>query len=106
MANTKKATSRMLSETTTDLDIIRTMPSRFVWGQVTAIHDIGPYTFVETDEGGFHVYVDGKDTCHSATTLDRALIIAVARKNLEANTARWMGQACWKLLGIEFKDGE
>lgn len=93
-------------DTTTDLEIIRKSPRRFTWGKIDKIHDIGPYTIVEyTDKSTkcptFHVYVDGKCTGTSTTTFDGALLIAIGRKNLEANEARWMSIAAGKLLGVK-----
>jgi hypothetical protein len=62
----------------------------FPWGPVVAIHEISDYQIVEylQDHSGhrdpraweghgeraFHPYIDGKDTCMSALTLDSALI--------------------------------
>jgi hypothetical protein len=93
-------------KTTTDLNVIRNNPRRFTWGQVAKIHDIGPYTIVEfvrhdSTEVCFHLYVDGKDECSSCSTLDGALVLAIARKHLEANEARFMAMAATKLLGIK-----
>ncbi len=92
-------------ERTTDLEVIRNRPRAFTWGTVLKVHDIGPYTIVEfqhREEGvAFHVYVDGKDTSNSTSTLESGLIYAIARKNLEVNEARWMAIGARKLLGLK-----
>lgn len=94
------------SETTTDLDVIRKHGHRFTWGYVTEIYDIGPYTIAKyRDNNGenirFHVYVDGKCTSNSCHTLEGALLLAMARKHLEVNEARYMAMGACKLLGIK-----
>ena len=96
----------MNSDKTTDLDVILKYPSRFTWGTVQKFHTVGPYTLVEYIEGRdststlYHIYVEGKDTCTRAASLDRALITAIANKNLEANQARYMAMGAAKLFGI------
>lgn len=105
---------------TTDLQIISSQPHRFTWGRIRKFIHVGPYyTFVEylvhpsprDFEGAgpgeqpepyvnFHVYVDGKDQAHSANTLEGALLIAMARKHLDPNTARYMAEAAGKILGL------
>lgn len=91
---------------TTELNVVREFPQRFTWGKVTKFHEIGPYTIVEyTDRfhqgvPAFHVYVDGECTSSSASTLEGALILAIAKKHLEANEARYMAMAACKLMGI------
>jgi hypothetical protein len=96
-------------ERTTDLDVIRKHRARFTWGSVQEIHDIGPYTIVEyisrnrdkEDETCFHVYVDGKNTSSSTSTLEGAMILAIAHKHLEVNEARYMAMAACKILGVK-----
>ena len=92
-------------DTTTDLDIIRKYPNRFTWGKVKQIHDVGPYTVVhhqaEGVESNYHVYVDGRDCSVGSSSLGGALILAIAYKNLESNTANWMARAAAKLLGVK-----
>lgn len=88
---------------TTDLEKVRKYPHRFTWGRVVQVLDLGPYSFVEhaRDDGvSYAVYVDGKDTHTSAGTLDGAILIAIARKRLEANEARYMAMGAAKLLGV------
>ena len=94
-------------ERTTDLDVIRKHRARFTWGSVQEIHDIGPYTLVEyisrdgKEETSFHVYVDGKSTSNSASTLEGAMILAIAKKHLELNEDRYMAMAACKVLGVK-----
>lgn len=93
-------------ERTTDLEVIRKHKGSFTWGPILGIHDIGPYTIVEFEprtRGGvsFHVYVDGKCTNNSTATLEGALLLAMARKHLEPNEARFMAMGACKLLGIK-----
>jgi hypothetical protein len=92
--------------TTTDLIAVRERPGLFTWGAVRKIHDIGPYTLIEytdkqRDNTVFHVYVDGKCTSQGAATIEGGLLIAMARKHLEANEARYMALGACKLLGIK-----
>lgn len=98
----------MNPNSTTDLDIVRKHRARFTWGSVQDIHDIGPYTIVEyviAREGKeitlFHVYVDGKATDSSTSTLEGALILAIANRHLEINEARYMAMASCKILGVK-----
>lgn len=91
--------------TSTELSVIRKYPHRFTWGSIDKIHDIGPYTIVEyktreSAEIAFHVYVDEKNTSSSTATLEGALLLAIARKHLEVNTARYMAMGACKLLGV------
>lgn len=101
-----------MSDRTTDLDIIREQPSRFTWGRVEKIHDIGRYTIVEhmdypaananrDSERAFHVYVDGKSTSCGAGTIESALLLAVAHGHLERNTARYAAMFAGQILGTE-----
>lgn len=67
---------------------------RFSWGKIVEEHEIGPYHFIEykrfkngsvreTEAATeFAIYVDGKDTHCGALTLDAALVLAVAIRNL------------------------
>ena len=95
-------------ERTTDLEAIRNHKAKFTWGVILKVHDVGPYTIVEYEDRNdrttkFHVYVDGKATNNSTSTLEGALMLAMARKHLEPNEARFMAMGACKLLGI--KDG-
>ena len=90
----------------TDLKIIRETPARFTWGAVQYIHDIGPYTIVEyTDKNNgatmFQVYVNGKSTSNSTATLDGAILLAVAWRNLGASEAPTMARGACRLLGVK-----
>lgn len=74
---------------TTNLTLLR-RGTPYTWGQVIAIHEIGPYTIVEShpwlEQDGrirtgvpdptsieFHTYVNGLCCSHSYPTLDEAL---------------------------------
>jgi hypothetical protein len=91
-------------DTTTDLTVIRKTPNLFTWGKVVSIHDLGPYTFLEyTDRDGdtnFHVYVEGKSMSSSTSTLEGAMILAIAKKNLALNEDHHMAMAAMKVLGV------
>lgn len=108
-------TRNVFRKDTTDLQEVRSSPGRFTWGKVWAIHSIGRYTFVEyfgraykdghptgEDETkpSFHIYVDGKSTSKSASSIESALIHAIALGKLEANEARWMVIGALKLLEL------
>lgn len=90
---------------TTDLKSVRAVPTLFCWGRVEVFHDVGRYTIVEysnaTDQTvrHFHVYVDGKSTNNSCSSLEKALIFAVAfGGGQEINTASHMAMAAVRLL--------
>ena len=75
---------------------------RFPWGPIIEQHQIGPYTILEYLEDTsaydnatawerhgrtlYHVYVDGKNTAVSATSLDSALAGAIAYRRDGANS--------------------
>jgi hypothetical protein len=96
----------MNMETTTDLETIRKHPGRFTWGRAEAVHDVGRYSIVEsvdrkTQEVSFHPYVDGRNTHVSASSLEGALVLAVARGSIEnPNTADERGRCAALLLGV------
>jgi hypothetical protein len=73
----------------------------FPWGPIDQIHEIGPYTIFEYHPAvyenyrgtgeyakgtNFHIYIDGKDTCTSTTTLDGALAVAISRRHDGSNS--------------------
>ena len=62
---------------------------KFVWDRVSAWHEIGEYVIAETSGGKFHPYVCGCDTSHTFSTLDEALVYAIAYRNMEVNAAGW-----------------
>lgn len=89
---------------TSDLAIVRDLPSRFTWGLVIRIHTVGPYDIIEyhpwksvrgTVHTGdpdpirteFHVYVRGKSTSESFGSLDAALAGAIAYRSEGPNHA-------------------
>lgn len=97
-----------MQATSTNLEDIRKTTGRFTWGTIMAFHDVGPYTIVEfisydsSNQTAFHVYVDGKDTANSTSSLDSALVLAMAFKNVESkNEARFMAMGACKLLGVK-----
>ncbi len=87
---------------------------RFVWGHIVDVHEIGRYQIVEAvpnrprgedksafNQREFFVYVDNEDVNSYATSLDQALLIAIAAgnggKNEAATTARYMA----RLAGVD-----
>jgi transposase len=102
-------------ESTTDLYTIRKHPNSFTWGRVEKIYDLTDYyTIVEylpssalkdgvvTQFTQFHVYVEGKDTCRSSTSIEGAMLVAIAYGGFtNKNTADEMARASAKLLEIE-----
>jgi len=92
---------------TTDFNVIKNHPLKFVWGKIVKVHKAGPYDIVEyhpdsaPSETLFHVYVDEQSTNWSATSIEGALLLAIAKKRLdEVNTATHMAQAAMKLLDV------
>jgi hypothetical protein len=101
----------MERKSTTDLSTVRSQPDRFTWGQVFKVHDVGTrYSFVEYEPRlefalktgrSFHIYVDGTSLGRSTSTLEGALIYAIAFANLkEVNLASHMAAAAAKLLDV------
>ncbi len=99
---------------TAEYAVVKVRPGRFVWGKIVAWHEVGRYQIVEylpnvpnsspreySDQPSFHVYVDKDDKSTGASSLESALVIAVAMGNLEINHAHHMSTACLKVLGID-----
>lgn len=102
-------TSKMRSQSTTDLDIIRKDPRRFTWGRVIKIEDLGPYTFVHyvnmdsgLEEKLIHLYVDGKNTNCSSKTLDAALLTCLAFHNCDSiMEGAWAAKMAARVLNVK-----
>lgn len=82
---------------------IQGQEKRWAWGGAPVVHEIGPYSIVESvdEKRGvilFHPYVNGKDTNSSYLTLDQSLLAAMDhRHNGSAmNSGMWL--AAWKCL--------
>lgn len=82
---------------TTDIESIK-LGHPFTWGEVVAIHRIGGYEIVEShpwktkgcevlpghpdkEAIRFHGWVDGKDTCHSFSSLEAAIVGCISYKH-------------------------
>jgi len=78
---------------TTDLHLLKKGSTfGFTWGKLIKIHEIGPYAIGEYvhwenseleethDEKSYHIWVDGKDTCRGASSLESAIVQAIAYK--------------------------
>ncbi len=97
-------------EYTTDLEVIRNKPHLYTWGKIVNFHEIGSIVIVETEEeenrSNFHVYVNGKDKCRSASTLENALMYALVISKISepcrTNEASWMYLSIQKLLKPEY----
>ena len=102
----------MNKDLTTNLERIRRAPMSFTWGNPVAFHDVGRYTIVEyiregkdESEKAFHVYVDGRSTNNACSTLEKALILAIAFGSGQGiNIAGHMAQAACRLLVPDFQD--
>ncbi len=76
----------MREETTTNLHNIK-KGHKFAWGEVVAIHEIGPYSIVEATsdrndgEPAFYLYVDGNDTSSHYYDLDGAIAAGIAYRH-------------------------
>ncbi len=96
------------NNTTTDLDVVRKRASKFTWGEVVKIHDIGRYTIIEyisRDLGDgkhltFHIYVDGESLSVGTSSLEEALVYGVAYHfaDNDPNRARHAAWAAMKVL--------
>jgi hypothetical protein len=97
---------------TTELTVLRKFPSAFTWGRIVAFHDLGPYTIAgfhpisytgesktkHLDVTEYHVWVDGKDTCTGAKSLEEAILLGIGIRNLGANSGPHMARAAFKIL--------
>lgn len=104
-----------MSRTTTNLNIIRRAPRHFTWGEVVAVHDIGPYSLVEFhphvfedgrgtdkvdyDATEFHGYVNGESISQSFGSLDAAMAGVIAYRNDGPNSRA--GTYFIKMIGGE-----
>lgn len=98
-------------ETTTKLDEVKKRPHTFIWGRVVKIHEISRYTILEYEErvlNGkestgrvlFHPYVNDEDLHTSCTSLESAIVHAIAIAVLGPYRGTWMAMAACKLLGL------
>ena len=100
-------------QSSTDYAIVRVRPDRFTWGKIASWHDVGRYSIVEykpyvlnssppalKEDNLFHIYVDKKSQGTSASSLESALVTAIALGCLEVNHAHHMSTACLKILEI------
>lgn len=94
-----------MSNTTTDLEILRKEPHRFTWGKIDEIIDVGEYTIVKYTAHGalketlFSIYVNGNSKASSrhCRTLDGALLYAIA---LRAN-APHLAEALGRIVNLQ-----
>lgn len=79
------------------------LSKEYHWGHVIDVHCIGEYQIIESVKSGtkhWHGYINYKDTNHSYSSLDSALIGCIARKHEGAN-----GKAheyFYKMVGMEW----
>lgn len=102
---------------TIDLETIRRYPGLYMWGPVLSIIDIADtYTLVfykerrlgfETSTGrnAWAIYLNGKDTGLGATSLDKALLLAVACGNPACKNPGEAAAYAAKILDLE-PDGQ
>lgn len=70
-------------QTTYDEEKIYFIENEFNWGVVIKTHCISNFQIIECireNKESYHVYIDFKDCCKSANSLDKALIIAICQK--------------------------
>jgi len=60
--------------------------SEYTWGKVRRVHEISNFIILEDERINFHIYIDYKDACRSASTLDMAIVAALAYKYDSNNT--------------------
>ncbi len=102
-----------MNDLTSDYTAVKARPSCFIHGRMIRWHHIGRYSILEhnpfgvgkkstvpRDEVHFHVYVDEESRNTSFSSLDSALVAAIAIGNLEINHARHMTTACLKVLEL------
>lgn len=90
-------------ETSVSLEVLRSNPGKFPYGNIRKISDVGSYTIVEyIDEYAgyikFRVYLDGEDIGQPFNTLEKALVTAVIRKIHVSRETDCLEEAVWKLI--------
>lgn len=75
---------------TTNIEELKTGEA-FTWGRIQEIYHIGDYDIVRylpraDEKFSFHCWVKGRDTNHTFSSLDEALIFCIAYKHEGANT--------------------
>ena len=103
-----------LPRTSLNADWAMTVGHDFVWGPIDVIHTIGKYQVVEYrqdrsnmlqseywyEHGNtqFHPYIDGRDTNHACTSLEEAIVLAIAidRDGLNTRAAEYFMKATAK----------
>jgi len=82
---------------TTELIELKNHMARFTWGKITEFFSIGDYDFaayhpwkrddctvltgkVDYDTVNYHIWIDGEDASISCSTLEEAMVCAIARK--------------------------
>jgi hypothetical protein len=84
-------TENEISETTFD-EKVKYIQLNFSWGEIINTHIIGEYVIFEHTYKGdhkeisFHPYINFKDTSHGYSTLDSAIVGAIAYKYDGANS--------------------
>jgi hypothetical protein len=81
----------------------------FTWGKIVKFHEYGIYTigeYIESDkfskdgvrETLFHIWVNGKSTSHSSSSLESAIIDAISYEHDGANSQA--GYFFKKMIGL------
>lgn len=98
------------SDKTTELAALR-KGAKFTWGKVIEILDIAQYTMIAYNERGMNteeptgrrlwsVYVDGKYTGQGTTTLEKAMLLAVACGNPDVKDPGMAAHFAAKVLSL------
>lgn len=82
---------------------IQGQEKKWAWGGAPVVHEIGPYSVVESvdEKDGrilFHPYVNGKDTNTSYMTLDQAILGAMDERHNGSAINSGMWEAAWRCL--------
>lgn len=102
---------RQQHEDTTELATIRRYPSRFMWGKLLKIHDVGDYTIVEAKYAEemtptFHPYVEGRIINRTAPSLEGAILLAFGFARVGPVLGDTYAMAAAKLFNIRMASDE
>jgi hypothetical protein len=93
-----------MSYYTDDLETLRKEPHRFSMGKIKEFIDVGEYTIVKYTAGetvAFTSYVNGKSTPTAMSSLDGALLVAMAYRTQSRHCAHMLAIAMGRIVNIQ-----
>lgn len=93
-----------MSYYTEELETLRKEPHRFSMGKIEEFIDVGEYTIVKYTAGDtvvFTPYVNGKSTQTALSSLDGALLVAIAYRTQSRHCAHILAIAMGRIVNIQ-----